>query len=437
MDIPSSVAASAQPCASHPMSTTTTRVAPRAEKMGIQPAPTKLCQSKESPEVATYTKVDTTYSHYLGSLVTKLNREVAFPKLIKDCSKAIAANTVNQTGWNYMMLSLAANLALNGTSNTTTQLKFIAMQLSMIPIFVILMRLLVAVTPKHHVPAKGAQSNGKHAPQEYVDKWLKRVPDNQNADEWLEEIHLTRESPELLKEARRHDAYAFDGDMWSLDKKGSYIPTITWYGLCFLYLWHASEIAKKNLLYVAFVIDHMGTFGHVFVDTFVGGLWHHVNPRSDIDSAGFCNVILKLALPKVPLIPIIGMLMYYFGVQLSAPIVGFAIFVHFQPFVLVNTNHYFQHGYSKQRLPKLIRKHAFKGFLWKYNILLDDLFHKGHHHTSPESNLAIFAGFMDKLVEQLKSGQTLYVHNPSLNKAIFGLYAITAHFSLLWCISST
>ena len=420
------------------MSTTSTQVVPRAEKEGIQAAPTKkLCQSKDSPEVATYTKVDTTYSHYLASLVTKLNREVAFPKLIKDCSKAIAANTVNQTGWNYMILSLAANLALNGTSNTMRQLKFIAMQLSMIPIFVALMRLLVAVTPKHHVPAKSDSWNGKLAPQEYVDKWLKRVPDNQDVDEWLEEIHLTRKSPELLQEARRHDAYAFDDDMWSLDKKGSYIPTITWYGLCFLYIWHAPEIAKKNLLYAAFYIDHVGTWGHVFVDTYVGGLWHHVNPRSELDSIGFCNVILQLALPPALLFPIVGTVMYYFGVEISAPIVGFALFVQMQSFMLLHTNHYFQHGYSKQRLPKLIRKHVFKGFLWKYNILVDDLFHKGHHHTSPESNLAIFAGFMDKLVEELKSGQTLYVHSPGLNKSIFDLYGITWSFLLLWCISAT
>ena len=420
------------------MSTTSTKVAPRAETMGIQPAPTKkLYQPKDSPEVATYTTVDTTYSHYLGDLVTKINREVAFPKLIKDCSKAIAANTVNQTGWNYMILSLAANLALNGTSNTMRQLMFIAMQLSMIPIFVALMRLLVAVTPKQHVPAKGLPSNEKLAPQEYVDKWLKRVPDNQNADEWLEEIHLTRTSPELLQEARRHDAYAFD-DMWSLDKKGSYIPTITWYGLCFLYVWHAPKIAKKNLLYAAFYIDHAGNWGHVYVDTFVGGLWHHVNPHSEIDSIGFCNLMFKFALPYAVLpIPIMVSLMYYFSIKLSAPIIGFAIFLHLQPDVLVNTNHYFQHGYSKQRLPKLIRKHVFKGFLWKYNILLDDLFHKGHHHTSPEENLAIFAGFMDKLVEQLKSGQTLYVHNPELNKRILELYFFTYYFILLLCISST
>ena len=417
------------------MSTTSTRVAPRAEKVGIQAAPTKeLCQSKDSSEVATYTKVNTTYSHYLASLVTKLNREVAFPKLIKDCSKAIAANAVNQTGWNYMMLSLAANLALNGTSNTMTQLKFIGLQLSMVPLFVVLMRVLVAVTPKHYVPAK---SYGKLAPQEYVDKWLKRVPDNQNADEWLEEIHLTRKSPELLQEARRHDAYAFDDDMWSLDKNGSYIPTIIWYSLCFLYLWHASEIAKKNLLFAAFYIDHYGTFGHIFVDTFVTGLWHHVNPRSELDSIGLCNIILITALPNALLVPIMGTLMYYSGVQLSAPIIGFAIFVSLQPHVLVNTNHYFQHGYQKQRLPKLIRKHVFKRFLWKYNILLDDMFHKGHHHTSPESNLAIFAGFMDKLVEELKSGQTLYVHNPDLNTRIFELYGIIYTFFLLWCISAT
>ena len=419
------------------MSTTSTRVAPRA-KMGIQLAPTKkLCQSKDSPEVATDTKVDTAYSHYLGSLVTKLYREVAFPKLIKDCSKAIAANAVNQTGWNYMMLSLAANLALNGTSNTMRQLKFIAMQLSMIPIFVTLMRLLVATTPKHHVPAKSFSSTGKLAPQEYVDKWLKRVPDNQNADEWLEEIHLTRKSPELLQEARRHDSYAFDDDMWSLDKNGSYIPTTIWYGLSLLYIWHASEIAKKNMLYAAFYIDHAASYAHVFVDTLVGGLWHHVNPRSELDSLGFCNVILQQSLLFSLLLSIIGMLMYCSGVQLSAPVVGLAIFVQLQAPVLANTNHYFQHGYSKQRLPKLIRKHVFKGFLWKHNILVDDMFHKEHHHTSPESNLAIFAGFVDKLVEELKSGQTLYVHNPGLNKRIFELYLITMHFYLLWCISAT
>jgi len=412
-------------------------VAPRAEKVGIQAAPTKeLCQSKDSPEVATYTKVNTTYSHYLASLVTKLNREVAFPKLIKDCSKAIAANAVNQTGWNYMMLSLAANLALNGTSNTMTQLKFIGLQLSMVPLFVVLMRVLVAVTPRQHLPAKGNPSNGKLAPQEYVDKWLKRVPDHQSADEWFKEIHLTRKSPLLLQEARRHDAYAFDDDMWSLDKNGSYIPTITWYSLCFLYVWHAPEIAKKNLLYAAFYTDHMGTWGHVFVDTFVAGLWHHVNPRSEIDSIGLCNIILKTALPNALLFPIVGTVMYYSGVQISAPIVGFAMFVSLQPHVLVNTNHYFQHGYSKQPLPKLIRKHVFKGFLWKYNILLDDLFHKEHHHTSPEESLAIFAGFMDKLVEQLKSGQTLYVHNPVLNKKILELYAVSCAFYLLRCIST-
>ena len=64
---------------------------------------------------------DTSYCRYLGSLVTKLHREVALPQLIADCGKAIVENAANQTGWNYMMISVAANWAVNGMSNTTTQ----------------------------------------------------------------------------------------------------------------------------------------------------------------------------------------------------------------------------------------------------------------------------------------------------------------------------
>ena len=76
--------------------------------------------------------VDTSYCRYLGSLVTKLHREVALPQLIADCGKAIVENTANQTGWNYMMISIAANWALNGMTNTTTQLAFIGLQYCMI-----------------------------------------------------------------------------------------------------------------------------------------------------------------------------------------------------------------------------------------------------------------------------------------------------------------
>ena len=73
----------------------------------------------------------------------------------------------------------------------------------------------------------------------------------------------------------------------------------------------------------------------------------------------------------------------------------------------------------------------------KYKNTADnDLFHKKHHHTSPEEGLAIFAGFMDKLVEEAKSGQTLYVHNPGLNQKIFELYGVTGVLLLLWCISA-
>ena len=39
---------------------------------------------------------DTTYCRYLGSLVTKLHREVALPQLLADCGKAIAKNAANR-----------------------------------------------------------------------------------------------------------------------------------------------------------------------------------------------------------------------------------------------------------------------------------------------------------------------------------------------------
>ena len=98
------------------------------------------------------------------------------------------------------------------------------------------------------------------------------------------------------------------------------------------------------------------------------------------------------------------------------------------------TNHYFHHGRSKQKLPKLIRRYVFKGFLWKYNILVDDMFHKKHHFGDPENNFALFAGFMDKLVNMLKLNQTLYIHNAPLNKSLFGLYFCSMPILFLLCI---
>ena len=122
------------------------------------------------------------------------------------------------------------------------------------------------------------------------------------------------------------------------------------------------------------------------------------------------------------------MTMYCFGIQGLAAACGFVTFVFTLAQMVGLTNHYFQHGRSKQRLPKLIRKYVFKGFLWKYNIFVDDLFHKKHHFDSPEENFAITVGFMDKLVHKLKHGQTLYMHNPKLNQAMFTLYFIS-----MWC----
>ena len=371
---------------------------------------------------------DASYCRYLGSLVTKLHREVALPKLIADCGKAIVENAANQTGWNYMMISIAANWALNGMSNTITQLAFIGLQLSVIPLFVTIARLLVVLTPKHYVAVQDPFVHpGKLSTIEHVDKMMAKVPNKQDADTWLGEIHLTRDHSVLRNWVRFHDGASHGGFDWSLDRKGSYVPATVFWSLCILYLW-TSQIAKQNILFVAFFVEHIGTASHVHVDTFVVGLWHHVNSHGEIDSVGFCTVLHKVLHDTLQVALISALILYLFGIQLSGPALGLVVFVGPIAAMVGYTNHYFQHGRSKQRLPKLIRKYLFKGFLWKCKIFVDDLFHKKHHFDSPEDNFAITVGFMDKLVHKLKHGQTLYMHNPKLNQAMFTLYFIS-----MWC----
>ena len=81
-------------------------------------------------------------------------------------------------------------------------------------------------------------------------------------------------------------------------------------------------------------------------------------------------------------------------------------------------------------------KYLFKGFLWKYNIFVDDMFHK-KHHLDGEDNFAISVGFMDKLVYKLKLGQTLYMHNPKLNYAMFDLYFLLMGAFQVLCTRAT
>ena len=380
---------------------------------------------------------DTSYCRYLGSLVTKLHREVALPQLIADCGKAIVENAANQTGWNYMMISIAANWALNGMSNTTTQLAFIGLQLSTIPLFVTIARFLVVLTPAHHVAVVSELARpGKHATREHIDKMMANVPNKQNADEWLNKIHLTRDHPVLLSHSHSFDANSHGGLTWSLDRKGSYVPTTVFWSLCLLYLW-TSQIAKQNLLYVAFVVDHLGTFDHVFVDTTVSGLWHHVNTNSEIDAQGFCTMLSTILFASFSISLLSTVTLYCLGVPASGPAFGVVAFAHTLGHMILLTNHYFHHGRSKQRLPKLIRRYLFKGFLWKCDIFVDDLWHKKHHFDSPEDNFAMLAGFMDKLVYKTKLGQTLYMHNPKLNKAMFYLHFISMGVFQVLCTRAT
>ena len=393
--------------------------------------PTKPAQ----PTKFVSSPADTSYCRYLGSLVTKLHREVALPQLIADCGKAIVENAANQTGWNYMILSIAANWALNGMSNTTTQLAFIGLQLSTIPLFVTIARMLVVLTPKHHVAVAFAAGT-KHATREHIDKMMANVPNKQNADEWLKKIHLTRDHPILLNQVHNYDAISPGGLTWSFDRKGSYVPTTVFWSLCLLYLW-TSQIAKQNLLYVAFVVDHLGTFDHVFVDTNVSGLWHHVNTNSEIDAMGFCAMLSAMLFVSFPISLLSTVTLYCLGVPVSGPAFGIVAFAHILGHMILLTNHYFQHGRSKQRLPKLIRRYLFKGFLWKCDIFVDDLWHKKHHFDSPEDNFAMLAGFMDKLVYKTKLGQTLYMHNPKLNYAMFSLYWVTMGVLQVLCTRAT
>lgn len=375
---------------------------------------------------------DTSYCRYLGSLVTKLHREVALPQLIADCGKAIVENTANQTGWNYMMISLAANWAVNGLPNTFKQLAFIGLQLCLIPLFLIVSRMLVVLTPKHHRATEGAVPGpGNLAPQQYVDKMLKNVPNKQDADKWLSEVHLTRDHPIVQKEVRNHDAYAFD-EMWWLDKTGSYIPTTLFWSLCFLYA-YTQKIAKANLLYLAFIADHAGTAGHVFVDTTVTGIWHHVNTRGEIDSVGFCRLCTWFVAMSTALTLFAILTLFCCGIRVSAQCIGLAFFSGVLGTTLPTTHHSLMHGRQKQKFPKLIRKYVLKGFLWKYNILLDDMFHKKHHFDDPETHFANTAGFMDKLIEMMKSGQSMYKHNPDLNKLLFNLYFVSTTCLVLLC----
>jgi len=393
-------------------------------------------KATQAPNVAP--PEDTSYCRYLGSLVTKLHREVALPQLIADCGKAIVENAVNQTGWNYMMISIAANWALNGMSNTTTQLAFIGLQYCMIPLFVTIARLLVILTPTHHVAVKHpTASRGRHATREHIDKMMAKVPNKQNADKWLSDIHLTRDHPILRNLAYSNDTVIHGGLHFAIDRKGSYVPATVFWSLCSLYLW-TSKIAKQNLLYVAFIVEHLGTASHVFIDTNVGGLWHHVNTNSEIDNHGVCRTILHKSLyPSLQLSLLTTMIMYCFGIQVSAAAYGFVTFAFTLANMVAYTNHYFQHGRSKQRLPKLIRKYLFKGFLWKYNIFVDDMFHKKHHFDSPDDNFAISVGFMDKLIYKLKLGQTLYMHNPKLNFAMFVLYFVSTGAFQTLCSRAT
>ena len=377
---------------------------------------------------------DASYCRYLGSLVTKLHREVALPQLIADCGKAIVENAANQTGWNYMMISVAANCALNGMSNTTTQLAFIGLQLCMVPLFVVIARVLVVLTPRHYVAVAVAPGT-KHASREYIDKMMAKVPSKQDADEWLSEIHLTRDHSVLLNFVGFRDTSNNGGFNWSLDRKGSYVPTTVFWSLCLLYLW-TSEVAKHNFLYVAFVVEHWGTFSHVFVDTNVAGLWHHVNTASEIDSSGFCALLSSSLFLAFHVSLLSTMSLYCIGIQASGPAFVLGVFTIILGNMVAYTNHYFQHGRSKQRLPKLIRKYLFKGFLWKYNIFVDDIFHK-KHHLDGEDNFAISVGFMDKLVYKLKLGQMLYLHNPKLNFSMFILYFISVGAFQLLCTRAT
>ena len=395
--------------------------------------PTKPAQ----PTKFVSSPADTSYCRYLGSLVTKLHREVALPQLIADCGKAIVENAANQTGWNYMMISIAANWALNGMSNTTTQLAFIGLQLSTIPLFVTIARFLVVLTPAHHVAVVSELARpGKHATREHIDKMMANVPNKQNADEWLNKIHLTRDHPVLLSHSHSFDANSHGGLTWSLDRKGSYVPTTVFWSLCLLYLW-TSQIAKQNLLYVAFVVDHLGTFDHVFVDTTVSGLWHHVNTNSEIDAQGFCTMLSTILFASFSISLLSTVTLYCLGVPASGPAFGVVAFAHTLGHMILLTNHYFHHGRSKQRLPKLIRRYLFKGFLWKCDIFVDDLWHKKHHFDSPEDNFAMLAGFMDKLVYKTKLGQTLYMHNPKLNKAMFYLHFISMGVFQVLCTRAT
>ena len=367
------------------------------------------------------------YSQYLGGLVTKLHRDVAFPQLLADCAKAIIAS---RNGWNLMVVCFAANLALNGLPNTIKQLQFIGLQLSMVPLFVLVTRSLVVLTPESHVAV--VPPGTKPATKEYVDIMMKKVPNKQDADKWLSEIHLKRDHPALRKFVRRHDADAHD-EMWSLDKTKSYIPTIVIWSLYFLYVWSNSNIVKKNLLYIAFSVEHMGTVIHVFVDSSVVGLWHHVNTRSEFDTGGTIGSTLAF----VPLFVVSSLpsllALYSSGLKTSELYIGLALCVYFFGLGLAATNHHFQHGRSKQPFPKLIRKYIFKNFLWKYGFLLDDQFHKSHHFHDPETNFALTAGFMDKLVEMLKHGHTLYIHNPKLNQKMWLLYFASMNFFVILC----
>ena len=368
------------------------------------------------------------YSHYLGGLVTKLHREVALPQLIVDCAKAIVES---RRGWNPMVVSFAANLALNGMSNTVKQLQLIGLQLSMVPLFVLVRRLLVVLTPERHV-AVDVAPHGKPATREYVDMMMKKVPNKQDADKWLSKIHLTRDHPALLKNVRYHDADAHD-EMWSLDKNQSYIPNIVLWSLYFFYALSNSSIVKTNLLYIAFSAEHIGTVVHTFVDSTVVGLWHHVNTRSEFDSYGTIRIHLDfyfgLVLPSL----FASMALYCSGLKTADIYMGFVLFVSSLGFSMAETNHHFQHGRMKPPLLKMIRKYLFKGFLWKYGFLVDDQFHKGHHFHDPETNYALTAGFMDKLVEMLKHGHTLHVHNPNLNIVTWQLYFASMSFFVVWC----
>ena len=134
---------------------------------------------------------------------------------------------------------------------------------------------------EHPCGASFAESTSRltplpHLAASHLSQTSNLCKNKQDADKWLSEIHLKRDHPALRKFVRRHDADAHD-EMWSLDKTKSYIPTIVIWSLYFLYVWSNSNIVKKNLLYIAFSVEHMGTVIHVFVDSSVVGLWHHVN----------------------------------------------------------------------------------------------------------------------------------------------------------------